>query len=694
MAYSKAKKDEKKTADELYSSLWKKVEQAQGDTETWRNKQDRLHRLRMMIKKTKNFPFVGCSNMRMPTAETKIRKQKAALAQLIFGIRPIVNAIPTPSGNFQAAHKIEKFLDHLIMNVMKFRAKGILGIDRELEQGFSILKPYWRVETTKRIEKFKLEDMEIDELLNFFDPDRTNEERIEALATETGADRSDRVWDYNYKQLAKSVEDAMSGEDEISIMLKDVLYDAPDAEVVPAENFIAPTDGGFDVQSLEFCGPIFYKPLHELKQNAEDRGYDMEVLKEIEVAKDTDKNKLSDMTKDQREGIARLNNPSGLLKVIELCCWYDLDGDGEPEKCIFTLLPDFRKCLRKISLPNNNGKWPYVKLFWELTEDRWFSHRGIVEIAEDIIKEIDIQHMQKLDQQTIRNAPMFVYRAGMVNPNLVQFIPNQGIPVHGMADLGNTISLLNNNNPAVEMSYEREEQILLGRIEELIGQVDFTLQSQINRREPRTLGEVQFQMQNQQTVFALDAAIHVEQFSEFFSQIFDLWCQYGPDEYEFEYFGEQKWEKIKLDREEIQGKYRIVVRGNDQNTNPQVRLQKAQAVLQAATNPVLIQMGVVSPQHAAEALRLFYNELDVENAEAYYNAQPQPMPQGPQLSQPQFAELTDAEQAQVLAQMKIQPDLRGRQMRTMREIAGEQAENSSKRAKAQQSRRPGAGASK
>lgn len=660
--------------DSLYTNLWKKVEQAEGDSEVWRNKQDRLHRLRMMIKKEKNFPFVGCSNMRMPTAETKIRKQKAALAQLIFGIRPIVNAIPAPSGNFQTAKKIEKFLDHIIMNVMKFRNKAILAIDRELEQGFSILKPYWRVETTKRIEKFKLEDMEIDELLAFFDPDRMDEERVEALAAETEADRSDRVWDYNEKQIRKAVEDAINGEDEIAIMLKDVLYDAPDAEVVPAENFVAPTDGGFDVQTLEFCGPYFYKPLHELKQNADDRGYDIEVLDELKALKDASKQTIAMATKEQREGISRLNNPSELVKVLELCCWYDIDGDGEVEKCLFTLLPDFKKCLRKISLPNDNGKWPFVKLFWELTEDRWYSHRGIVEIAEDIIKEIDIQHMQKLDQQTIRNAPMFLYRAGMVNPNLVQFIPNQGIPIHGMGDLNNTLTMLNHNNPNVEMSYEREEQILLSRIEELIGQVDFTLQSQINRREPRTLGEVQFQMQNQQTVFALDASIHVEQFSEFFAMIFDLWCQYGPDEYEFEYFGERKWEKIKLTREEIQGKYRITVRGNDQNTNPQVRLQKAQAILTAATNPVLLQTGVVSPQHIAQALRLFYNELDVEDAENYYNAQPMPQPQGPQMSQPQFSDMTDGEKAQVLAQMGINPDIRGRQLNTMREIANERAE--------------------
>ena len=42
----------------------------------------------------------------------------------------------------------------------------------------------------------------------------------------------------------------------------------------------------------------------------------------------------------------------------------------------------------------------FVKFFYELTTDRWFAHRGIVEIAEDLIKEVDIQHNMKIDYQS------------------------------------------------------------------------------------------------------------------------------------------------------------------------------------------------------------------------------------------------------------------------------------------------------
>jgi hypothetical protein len=663
MEYKSKKKENKvPTSEECYSHIEKKIETCEANTSTWLANQDKFHRLRMRIKKTKTFPFVGCSNIRMPTAETKIRKLKSALVNVIFGIRPVAQVVPTPSGNTQTARKIEKFLDHLLMNVAKIKPRSVIAIDQELEKGFYIIKPYYRVETTTRLETFRLDDMEVDELIEFFDPDKNEEQLVQLLAQVTEADMSDRVRDENTQELMEAVKEALSGEEEISIKLKDVLYDSPDIEIISPEDFYAPSDGGFDEQRLEYCGHVMYKPLHEIKQNAIGKGWDKKAIDEIEAFKDA-KVKLTDQTKNMREGIERLNNPSGHVKIVEWYEWYDLNGDGEPEKCVFTLAPEFKKVLRKISLTLNNGKWPFVKLYYELTDDRWYAHRGLVELIEDIIKEIDIQHMQKIDQQTIRNTPMFVYRAGMVNPNLVQFIPNQGIPIHGMGDLRNTIDILNNNNPNVEFSYEKEEQILLGRIEECIGQADFTLQSQINKREPRTFGEVSLQQQDQQKVFSLDASLHIEKFSDLFSMMWDLWCQYGPDEYEFEYFQNQ-WERLKLTREEIQGKYRITVRGNDQNTNPNVRLQKAQTVMMGATNPVALQTGVVGPQQLANAMKLFYETLDIENAELYYN--PQPQPPNPdtmnELLKIDFESLADGEKAQVVQKLGMQPDVRGRML--------------------------------
>jgi len=113
--------------------------------------------------------------------------------------------------------------------------------------------------------------------------------------------------------------------------------------------------------------------------------------------------------------------------------------------------------------------------------------------------------MQKIDRQTLTNSPMYIYRAGMVNPKTVQFVFGQGIPAQGMQPLNDLMAPLNAHNPNVEFSYEKEQMILETKVEELIGQVDFSLQSMINKRQPRTLGEVDHQVQSASNVFSLDA---------------------------------------------------------------------------------------------------------------------------------------------------------------------------------------------
>jgi len=80
----------KQTPKELVSIIKQKVDDAMALTTTWEQNNVKWYKMRYRIKKTKNFPFVGCSNIRMPTIETKIRKLKAALTNVVFGIRPVI----------------------------------------------------------------------------------------------------------------------------------------------------------------------------------------------------------------------------------------------------------------------------------------------------------------------------------------------------------------------------------------------------------------------------------------------------------------------------------------------------------------------------------------------------------------------------------------------------------------------------
>jgi hypothetical protein len=477
------------------------------------------------------------------------------------------------------------------------------------------------------------------------------------------------------KSVDKAINCFEEGDEEVELYCKDVIRDHPDVSLASPERVYVPADSGYDPQDCGFITHEVFLPLRKIRQNVDGKGWDKKAVESITQYKGVDLTKMTDIEKDLREGITRMQNPSELVKIWEFYGWMDLDEDGEEEKVLITAAPEFSQVLRAISIPYDNGKFPFVKFFYELIDDRWFSHRGVIEIMEDIIKEIDIQHMSKLDNMTIRNAPMFVYRAGMVNPNQVQFIPNQGIPVHGMNPLSDTLAMINNQNSNVDYSYEREEQILEMKVQELIGQTDFSLQSMINRRQPRTLGEVEMQQQSQQSVFSLDAEVVKGSFEETINWIWDLWCQYGSEEYEFDYFGKDGYEKIKIGKEDRQSVSKISVRGNDQNTSPQIRLQKTQMVLQMVSNPIALQTGVVTPQNIAETYKRAFQEMQIDNWEMLVNDKPQPPPNPEQQKNPLFeklsmtmADLTDSERAQILMQLGIKPDMQTRALDKQHEL--------------------------
>jgi hypothetical protein len=172
----------------------------------------------------------------------------------------------------------------------------------------------------------------------------------------------------------------------------------------------------------------------------------------------------------------------------------------------------------------------------------------------------------------------------------------------------------------------------------------------------------------------------VDSFSKLFNQIMELWCEFGPAEYEFNYFGASgQGETVKLSREEIQNKYTVVVRGNDANTNPNTKLQKAQQIIMAVTNPVLLQTGVMTPIQQVEGMKRFYEALDVENYEGLVNANPPPPPQPPPPDpaarfKVAFKDLDEEEKAQVLAQAGLEPNIEGRKMDKDRMVATEEME--------------------
>lgn len=684
--------DQKDSDEELFSKLNGYLMDSENTRTPWSLKRATYYRMRMRLRKEKSFPFPGCSNLRMPTLEKYIRKAKSALFNIVWGIRPHAIVMPEPNGNPDTAFKLEHYIDWLLEQKAKFARPLMFLIDKMLEKGFAFVEPIWKMEDEQR--KFEI-DLSLlpDEVLQLIFSSEDEDQLIEEMAKLFDIDMSETVRAENTESINKALEALRAGNRKVNVTVFDETYNNVAFNVLDPEDVRVPTDSTLDPQSARFIAIDTYESWNVVKMKANRGIYDKSVVDDmkqfVSLGTPPPPNQgrtslqtanTSQVWEDMREGIERVNNASHSVKIVRMYAWYDLDGDGIEERNVFILAPEFKKVLAKFPFTYAHRKWPLVRFDAEVIADRWYSSRGYPELLEDIIKEIDTQHNQKIDQQTIRNTPMFAFRSGIVNPRMVKFVPGQGIPVPGTIPLNDAITVLRNESSNAEYSYRDEEMLLKGEVQELLGQIDYSMQSQINRRQPRTASEVSGQAQAAATVFSLDVLSFAESFSEMLTQAVQLTQQFLPQQVWFSIAGEG--DPIQLSREEIQGGYQVRIRGNDVNTNPAKRLEMCQARFSFLGQPAFMMNGIVTPNNLYMYAKKYLQETGEFNWKAFITPpQPPPPPAPPPAIEKvkvNYDDLTDAEQAQVLMSGGIKPDFEGRalerQQQIMTDLPGEQGE--------------------
>lgn len=359
----------RKTKEILYDEIASEIEESKNNTENWKLKHDKFYRLRFRVKKSKTFPFTGCSNLRLPTIETYIRKAKSALIGIYSNIKPRMQVIPQNESALNRANKIERFLDYLADYKMYLLEKLILGCDKMLEKGFFVAKVCWSMKDRTYIEELSLKDLSIKDALSLFDASIPDEVIIQELIKRLNVDMSETVMEDNLLSLQKAVQEVRSGKDNIQVTLKDELYNAPEVYVCDPSSIFVPSDAGGDIQELRWICHEYYEPIETLKQRARDGIYDSKAVNDISDAKDLSQfenketkniDNVAETTKDMREGIDRVNNPSHLVKIWEVYKYYN-PNEGEPEqKWQFILAPEFHTILKKQVHPYDHQKFPFV----------------------------------------------------------------------------------------------------------------------------------------------------------------------------------------------------------------------------------------------------------------------------------------------------------------------------------------------
>lgn len=548
----------------------------------WDSNTDNYINQRYGIRDVKNFPWPNCANYVIPLIDADINRIKPAYANLIDVI-PVVIFDPYGDQDIEAAEQRETYFDWLLKAKMSFFINYMLGLDYMLEQGIVIWKITWKYSTRTYTEEVDLKDLDQNILAALYDPRVTDDLLQKIFIEEFDVDEE---LEENVKEIQKAIKKFRNGQSSFKLTLMEVNEDQP--EVCPRSlryDITFPVETT-DINKAKFIDDKFQISTNELKIAMRDEKY-------IEYGDEIIKAWAANYANDYRRrpgqrtiaGTVNSTPDEDNIWLHETCVWYDIDGDGIKERCIVTW-PDAQPemILRFIELPYEHDMWPYVACKRELNDPGYFSSRGIPALDLDFQLGISTGFNQSVDNGTITNSPQVVVKENaLVNSRNLRYVPGERVTVRTqLTDYETRVIGNSSQNFLLQAG-----QYLKSWANERIGNITSGLTASNNMPGQgmdgqKTAKEINVVEQVGTEIQSLDLQVFQQQMATVYYQIDALDNQFGnQEEIAFVSGGQPQ----KMNRIDIQGKFKYIPNGKLDNSNPILRAQKSMRILQMFGNP-------------------------------------------------------------------------------------------------------------
>lgn len=535
---------------------------------------------------------------------------KASEVALFANVRPLCSFMPTGEANIDIARKMEWYFDwRLRYSVPDFFQQLILGIDDRLQMGKCFFKVIYEYETETVYQTITLKSLP-GRLKKFSVVPVGGEAAAEYIAQISGGQSTpitkqefDKYWEKPLPQSIQSIKAIIkdefdldedepmdrraleqlhkffrSGEHETIIKKREVMRHYPRMISIDPLDVIVPSW----TKSLESAERITHRmwlTKDQLLRKVRDQKWNESVVDQLITqggqnvgAQGLGQYTMYNVQKAVREGVFNYYDDP-LFEVHESYCLYDLDGDGVGEKAVIWTATGIETPLKFIAYPYDHNQWPIIDIPHELNDKDFYSPRGIPEKIKDLDEEITQQHRAKLNRMLIANSPTFTYRRGSgFNPSKVRWIPGEMYQVGQQGDVA-AIQI-----PNLDISFDREQNILRAEIESYVGVPDTSITSPLSKpSQPRTATEISVISNVSQQASGYRTLLFQLGMQKVLNQMWALEEQYGPEEL---------WVRVaeeppqKVTRKEIQGKFVIVPRGTVVNSTPEAEAQKALTTFQ------------------------------------------------------------------------------------------------------------------
>jgi hypothetical protein len=384
-------------------------------------------------------------------------------------------------------------------------------------------------------------------------------------------------------------------------------FEGPCIEHIPIQQLLI-VGGNGDPQRADYVIEQRYMTASELWQLV-DQGVFLEaaVKKIIEAGADHESGEPTNSYKslaNQSAGIANLdkNFDTPRYQILEAYLSVDVNGSGIGSEVQVFCHPRSKACLRASYLyrVNPSGLRPYFKIDFHKRENQDYGV-GLVELLYSLGREIDAMCNLRMDIGILTSLPFGFYRptASMAEERL-SIEPGAFIPL----DNPQSDIFIPNLMGRTTFGYQ-EEQALYQQIERLTSISDISLGIIAGQGASRTATGTRALIGEANANLDIFLRRMNRGWRSVLHYVFHLVQQKLPAGFEFRVFGSDGQEYFQRvdSREAIYGMYDFELDPNSANSSKQIQIETADFIYSLAQNPMLLQMGLISPRNLYEATK-------------------------------------------------------------------------------------------
>ena len=320
--------DSSTLSKETTNKLLRDVKDAISSRDEWEQKKIKDYKRRFGIRKAKDFPWVGCSNLNIPLTDAKIREAKPNFVNAVFGVTPMLTLEPVSKSDPERARRAELFYDWLVRYRMKNSWLETLHlIDLVLMYGVGYMKVVWNYKTQRSTMTYDLSD-----LPQPFERTQSDQELRNVAFLEFGLMGGDPE---DEQAIASFIRQYRAGKSMLHITKRVVECNYPGWHAIDARDIVVPWDSNDDVDSLPFCSQRLYLTPEEIEDKVATGYFKQEAAKKVldkfaqrgktgSIVTDSQRN-IREEIERAREGINNSEVDRSYVDAHEIYFWHDVN---------------------------------------------------------------------------------------------------------------------------------------------------------------------------------------------------------------------------------------------------------------------------------------------------------------------------------------------------------------------------------